>query len=153
MPDEEKTREVTITSQQIAELLKQEKINSRQIKSQLNQMLAVISELNASIQTIKEIEGKKDFQILVPLGSGLYISAKAENSEKIKTTLPGNVILEKSPKETIDLLAKEQEIVKKQLEALQNSLKQSSSKIKELSGIINLAQQQMKKQRMQKPKD
>ena len=149
MPGNEKKEEVSLTGNQMAEIVRQEKLKAKELSRQASQMRAIINEINGSIQAVKEIQGKKDLQIIVHLGAGISIDAKIESSEKIKTTIPGNIIVEKTPKEAIEMLESQANAVKKEVELLKNELSQSSNKIREFSKIMKLAQNQFSRSKPQ----
>ena len=149
MPNNEGKEEVSLTGSQIAEIVKQEKIRMKELSRQASQMRAIINEISNSIQAIKAVQGKKDLQIIVPLGAGISLDAKVESAEKLKTTLPGNIVVEKTPKEAIEMLEGQTNAIKREIELLKGELLQSSNKIKEFSKIMRLAQNQFSRQNAQ----
>ncbi|MDO8648089.1 MAG: hypothetical protein Q7R70_06810 [Candidatus Diapherotrites archaeon] len=145
----EKKEEVSLTGNQMAEIVKQEKLKAKELSRQASQMHAIINEINGSIQAVKAVQGKKGLQIIVPLGAGISLDAIIESAEKIKTTIPGNIIVEKTPKEAIEMLESQATAVKKEIELLKGEILQASNKIREFSKVMKLAQSQFSRQNAQ----
>lgn len=67
-----------------------------EIKNQLNLVQQRLVELETTNQALADVGGiKKDTEILIPLGSGLYAYGKASNSEKMLVDIGAGVMVKK----------------------------------------------------------
>jgi prefoldin alpha subunit len=74
----------------------------REIEARINVINAVLTELSLSLMTLRNVENKKDAEILVPIGGGSYIRAKIEDAEKVIMGIGSDVALERGIKESVE---------------------------------------------------
>lgn len=75
------------------------------IKSRLDMTEATLNESQMALETLKALESAKEGDnILVPIGASSYIFAKVENINKVVVGVGANVCVEKSIKESIDMI-------------------------------------------------
>jgi len=146
MVNEEKEKEVTLTGNQIAGLLQSERAKINSVAQQLNQIQAIIAEINGSIEALKELGKQKNPQTMVQLGAGVMIEAKIEDCENAKITLPGNIVVNQQREQAIKTLSKQAENAKGQSEELQKQFNQIAANINSLEKIVQTAQRQIRKQ-------
>jgi len=75
------------------------------LRQHISALVASLTELSMTIGAIKKIkELKPDTEILVPIGSDSFISAKITRSDKVTTGLGANVAAERTADDAITLL-------------------------------------------------
>lgn len=68
-------------------------------------MASSISELSATVETVKKIKGlKPDTEVLVPIGSDSFATAKIAHTDKVVTGLGADVAAERSIEYTVKML-------------------------------------------------
>ncbi|MCW1296517.1 MAG: prefoldin subunit alpha [Candidatus Parvarchaeota archaeon] len=71
------------------------------------------NELEIVSGSLDEIKDKKDKEILVPLGSGVFLRGKLLESEKVLINVGANVIVEKSLEEAKNIITSQIEEIEK----------------------------------------
>ena len=75
------------------------------LRQHISALVASLTELSMTIGAIKNIKGlKPDTEILVPIGSDSFISAKITRSDKVTTGLGADVAAERTADDAITLL-------------------------------------------------
>jgi len=90
----------------------------RQIQEQLQAIEQAILDMNQINIGLDEIKGKKDLEILSPIGRGIFVKAKTVSDELTVDVGEGNFVKKTIPetKEIISEQAKKLEEMKKELE-------------------------------------
>jgi prefoldin alpha subunit len=140
-------KEVKLTGNQIAEMLNSEKAKFNAIMQRISELQSAMIETKGSINALKELSKQKNAKTLIPLGAGVFMEAGIENSENVKITLPGNVIVQKSNEEAVKELEKQAEALSNEINALQKEQQQTAINAGNLENIIRTAQAQMRKQK------
>ncbi len=148
----EAPQEIRITQEQIAALYQSERAKFENIDARIRSVQNALFEINAAISAVGELKDlKNETDILLPLGSGIHISAKIAPAQKIKMSLAGNVVLDISAEKAIADLGKHKEDTEKYLIALRNDAAGIAGNISSLEGAIMAAQQgQMQRQQQAK---
>ena len=148
MPEKpSQAKEVKLTGNQIAEMLNSEKAKLNAIMQRINELQTAMIETKGGINALKELSKQKNAKTLIPLGAGVFVEAGIENSENVKITLPGNVIVQKSNEAAVKELEKQAEALSNEINALQKEQQQTAINAGNLENIIRTAQTQMKKQK------
>ncbi|MBS7611462.1 prefoldin subunit alpha [Candidatus Bathyarchaeota archaeon] len=107
------------------------------IKSRLDMTDATLSESQMALETLKALESAKEGDnILVPIGAGSYIFAKVESISKVVVGVGANVCVEKSIKESIDMISERISRLEQIKSSLQQQLVQASQKLEESRGNL-----------------
>lgn len=102
------------------------------IKSRLDVTEATLNESRMALETLKAIESAKEGDsILVPIGAGSYIFAKIENINKVIVGVGANVCVEKTIKESIDMINERIAKLEQIKSSLQQQFIQASQKLEE----------------------
>ncbi|MEM2447963.1 MAG: prefoldin subunit alpha [Candidatus Bathyarchaeia archaeon] len=107
------------------------------IKSRLDMTEATLNESRMALETLKAIESAKEGDsILVPIGAGSYVFAKIENVSKVIVGVGANVCIEKSIKESIDIVNERIAKLEQIKSSLQQQFVQASQKLEESRGSL-----------------
>ena len=102
------------------------------VQSQLNSLSSSIVETRATMESLKNLEAVKDKEVLLPLGSGVFINARVAGKGKVLVEIGGNIIAEKSFPETNELLEKRVKSVEEVRDKLQAVLDSLTTRLREL---------------------
>ncbi len=79
---EEKIAEYRILEQQHEAIIKRRE-----------ELITRLIEMRGTVETVEEMEKKKNDELLVPLGSGIFIHAKADFKKKVMAAIGSDIIL------------------------------------------------------------
>jgi len=75
------------------------------LRQQLSILASSISELSMTVETVKTIKGlKPDTEVLVPIGSDSYATAKIALTDRVITDLGANIAAERSVEDAVRML-------------------------------------------------
>ena len=95
------------------EMLKEQ---GQQLSQQKSQILMQLQEIEYSKTTIADLKNaKKDTELMIPIGTGMYVKGKITNLSDIVTTIGGSVAVGKSLEE-VEVIIKERESQMMELE-------------------------------------
>lgn len=102
------------------------------IKSRLDLTEATLNESQMALETLKALESAKEGDsILVPIGAGSYIFAKIEDINKVIVGIGANVCIEKTVKESINIISERIAKLEQIKASLQQQFIQASQKLEE----------------------
>ena len=81
-----------------------------------------LAELEQTKQAIDDIAGSNDDEILIPLGSGVFVPGKLEKKEKMIVSLGENAAMEKDVEEIKSILEKRRKILEEGIESVKKSM-------------------------------
>ncbi len=90
------------------ELLRQE-INN--IDAQIRELQLKHKDLEMTREGIDNLKGKEGSEILVPVGSGLYVKSKLLDSGKCLVNIGAGIVMEKPIEEAVKLIDKQMEMI------------------------------------------
>ncbi len=100
LPDEEQKRLQRILSE-----LSDHQATAEALRQHLSLLAASMSELSMTLEAIKGVKGlKPGTDILVPMGSDSFITAKLATAEKVITGLGADVAAERSSEDALKVL-------------------------------------------------
>ena len=102
------------------------------IQNQLNSLGASIIETKATLEALKNLEGVKDKEVILPIGSGVFINASVAGKGKVLVELGANIIAEKPFQEASELLEKRLKNIEEARDKLQAALEGFSTRLREL---------------------
>jgi len=75
------------------------------LRQQLSILASSISELSMTVETVKTIKGlKPDTEVLVPIGSDSFATAKVALTDRVITGLGANIAAERSVEDAVGML-------------------------------------------------
>ncbi len=104
---------------------------AKQVEAQIEAISKQVSEMHDIILSLEEIDKSPEKEALLPVGRGIFLKSKIGNSKNVLLNIGSGIVVEKSIEET-------KELVKKQVEKLEEMKKRHSSEISSLSGRIEL---------------
>jgi len=114
-------------------MIEQYKEQLNQIDMQISYLQQAINEYNKSKITIKNIEKKdKDTDVILPIGGGSYIDAKAKDPSKILFDIGAGLIVEKKTNDAlkkIDERIKELEENMEKIDQLRKNTQREASEV------------------------
>ncbi len=125
-----KNDEILMELQQLNEQLQNYRAFYEEIKRKLNDINVVIS----ALKEISKIKTKR--KMLVPIANGIFLRAELDETSQVVVNVGADVCVNKSVKDTIKILEKRKEDVKKQLDDVENIIEQLSSFMSRLEGEI-----------------
>ncbi|UCC58839.1 MAG: prefoldin subunit alpha [Candidatus Bathyarchaeum sp.] len=107
------------------------------LQSRINLTNAALTELRVSSMTLEGLEKeKKDAQIFVPIGAGSYVKARLETAKKVVVGIGADVAVEKTVKETKEMLDARIVELEKTRDALGQQFSQVIGRIQENRGRL-----------------
>ncbi|MFH1821178.1 MAG: prefoldin subunit alpha [Methanobacteriota archaeon] len=100
------------------------------LRQQISALAGSLSELSMTVGAIKVIKDlQPSTEILVPIGSDSFITAKLSSADKVLTGLGADVMAERSAEETIKVLETRATEVQKAIERTRDELKKLEERI------------------------
>lgn len=99
--------------------------------TQLDAMQQSTDELYATIETLKNMKEAKS-RVLLPLGSGVYASAKAIDTQKVLLNIGAGIVDERSCAEAQEMLEKRLKAILSAISKGQETLAQLNAKMEDL---------------------
>jgi len=126
--------------QRYASLIEYYKNQLQSIETQFQYLQATIMDFTQAKITIEKLsEVKKSTELLVPLGGGTFAFATTKNTSKILTDVGAGIVIEKTPKDAIDIIQKRIEV----LEQSQKNLTTMSQQIQQQMNEVSMKAEQM----------
>jgi len=117
---------------------------AQQIQQQLQMIEQGVVELTNLAMGLEELNGKKDKEILAPIGSGVFVKAKLL-SEDLIVDIGGKNFIKKSIPETKDMIKEQIKRLEEVYGQLTGSLDEINSQVGEIIGDMQLNTQENKK--------
>ena len=110
------------------------------IDTQNNYLQAAIMDYQKAKITVEKLaETKSGEEMLIPIGGGVFTYATTKKPSKVLTDIGSGIVIEKTPKDTIQVIEKRikdlkanQESLNKMSEQIQNQMKEISQKAQAL---------------------
>ncbi len=142
---EQKT--VTLNGQQIVNALTGEKAKLESIQRSIASVQGLMEEIFFAREALKEVKKtKKGDQAMVSLGVGIFLQIKIDEKTKVKTSLPGNIIVESKIDDSIAQLEEKEKEAQGKLEELSKQQQAIYANMNALSQIVQKAQEARKEQ-------
>lgn len=94
----------------------------------------ILDYMQAKITIEKISETKKSTDLLIPLGGGTFTYATAKNTSQILTEVGAGIVIDKTPKEAIDIVQKRIDTLEQSQKNILNMSQQIQKQIYELTG-------------------
>lgn len=131
-PQKNKIIEFQILNQQVQNL--QEQIQT------INNNIQELQMLKGSLEEVGEV--KKDQEILIPLGQGIFTKGNIKNPDELITNVGSNILVEKNLKETKDTIKINILNLSKALENTEEEIHKNMEKLQELQKGITKQEKQ-----------
>ncbi len=103
------------------------------LRQQLSILASSISEISATVETVKTIKGlKPGTEVLVPIGSDSFATAKIALTDKVITGLGANVAAEQSVEDTVKMLETRMTELRQTMEQARQELEKLGERIEAL---------------------
>ena len=117
------------------------------VKSRLNMIQAVVTDLTYAGMTLSALENEKEgSELLVPMGGNSYIKARLESPDKLIVGMGAGVSVEKTLPESKEIIKKRQEEFEKTRMSMQQQFVQVIDKTKELREKIESLVEKMRQE-------
>ena len=138
-------KEMKITGQQAARLFEAERAKMSVVQRKMDSIQGIAMGLDNAISALEEIKKtKSNSPFLVPLGAGVYIEAKLENTKNAKHSLAGSIMVDEKVEEIIKKLNTQKKEALQNMATLQKEGQALSSNINNLGIILNQMNAQRK---------
>jgi prefoldin alpha subunit len=135
----EKRKEVKVSAQQLIETYRSDQLKLDNIQRRQQSLQQILNEMLVAYEAIEEIKkAKKDENVMVSLGAGVYAEAKIAKTNSFKSSLAGNVLVDNPASKVLSELKEGIEKAKKDLAAVQLEGRKTEQNIQ---GIATLLQQ------------
>ena len=102
-------------------IIEQYKEQLNQIEMQISYLQQAINEYNKAKITVENLEkNEKNSDILMPIGGGTYIDAKAKNTKKILFDIGAGYVVEKKSQDAVEKIEERTQELEKNIKRLQD---------------------------------
>lgn len=110
------------------------------LQQHLNEILKASDELSILKVGLKNlVEAKSGDELLVPIGASSYVPAKIIDPQKVVVSVGAGVFMDKSVEDSMPIVDKQMEELKKQEEVVMNNLTLLSQESEKLAAELNSA--------------
>ena len=106
------------------------------LESRRNLILSKIAEIERTIQCLNDVQKSGESEILLSIGSNVYVPGSLKKSEKILVELGAGVAVEKSFEGTRNFLEKKLKILENGIASIENEMVNLSQRLNELGREI-----------------
>ncbi len=104
-----------------------------EVKAMRDNLALLLKEYKSLEFTLESINKEKGKEMLLPLGTGVYIKTKINEVNKLYVNVGANVVVTKSIEETIEKVKREKKKIKDELMKLDEERKAIKARLKELA--------------------
>lgn len=115
------------------ELLRQD---AAAIESKLMEIEARINEMEILKESVSKIKGEKGSDVLIPLGSGVFLKGKISDDEKCLVNVGANVVVEKEIEDAKKLIDEQIKELEKIHSNMRSQLEAIASRMDEIEPIL-----------------
>ncbi|VVB58789.1 Prefoldin subunit alpha [Candidatus Anstonella stagnisolia] len=116
---------------QMAAQMQQMQQQAQAVANQLDAMQQSADELYATIETLKNLKAAKN-RVMLPLGSGVYASSKAIETQKVLVNIGAGIVDERAASEAQELLEKRLKTILSAITKGQEALAQLNARMEAL---------------------
>ncbi len=125
-----------VTVDQAINLLRAEEARVQELTNQLNQAIALMNELQLARITLENLP-EEESEVLLPIGSGVFVPSKATRNAKILVNIGSGVVVEKTVEEAVQFLKTRIETLDKTIKQISSSLNQANKNVSVLRRKID----------------
>jgi len=144
--EEKKVKRIQLTREQAARLYRNEELVVDRMKQELNKLNNTLRETMFVIKTLEGIKGKKDEEMLFPIGRNILLKGNLKDENNVLVNVSG-IVLEKKTEDVIKDLEKEKSLLRDGIRKLSSDLN------KHLDNISRLRTFLMQKPTLEKKKE
>ena len=132
-------KEIMLNEQQLMDAYRNEQTKMDFLQKKMHEMQQVLNEIVMAEEAVKELrKTKKEENILVSLGAGVYAEAKIGGTSKVKTSLAGNVLLDEESEAAEKKLQAEREKVEA---SMRETFKEQQAALQNIQNFENIFRQ------------
>jgi prefoldin alpha subunit len=144
-------KEIRLSEQQLMDSYRNEQAKMDFLQRRMQEMQQVLNEIVTAAEAVKELrKTKKEENILVSLGAGIYAEAKIGGTGKVKTSLAGNVLLDEESEAAEKKLQAEREKVEASIRETFNEQQATMQNIQNFENIFRQVRQKMSEQNVKR---
>lgn len=143
-------KKITLSGDQLYQMAEQERRRLDEINRKAETFQKFRNELQGAKDALEElISAKKGDELLVNLGSGVYVKAALSDATNAVSSITGNVFKGKSFKDVTKILGQKMENIDKTLKKTAEEQQQTLTKLNRLDQIMVAGKAHLQKQREQ----
>ncbi len=144
-------KEVRLSEQQLMDSYRNEQAKMDFLQRRMQEMQLVLNEIVTAEEAVKELrKTKKEENILVSLGAGVYAEAKIGGTSKVKTSLAGNVLLDEESEAAEKKLQGEREKVEASIRETFSEQQATLRNIQNFENIFRQVRQKISEQNVKR---
>jgi prefoldin subunit 5 len=132
---EEKTRERTISGDQLRYVQNEENQKLQELIQQRRTVENILVETSQVQESVKALQDKGSDNAIIPLGGGIFVEGKI-TPKTYKRTLPGNVVLAGSREQIEKDLEERKNILEKDLKTIDTQVQKRSANIQNINNLL-----------------
>jgi len=110
--------------------------NFKQLNQRRELFMMKLMEIEQTDQAIEELEKSKESDVLLPIGSSVFLPGKVSEKEKLVVGIGADIVLEKDASEVKEILGKRRKTLEVGLENVQQNMLQIANQMKVLEPEI-----------------
>jgi prefoldin alpha subunit len=114
-----------------------------QLKQQKQAVMAKKAEIEATRNALKGIDKNDNSEIMVPLGSGVFVKAKVADKSKIHYSVGAGVVVTKNAEDTIKYLEQQEKVTNEADIEIDTQMKEMADKAQQLIGALEKEEKEM----------
>ncbi len=143
----EKQKQIRVSERQLMDAYRSEVTKFEMLQQRQRNLQQALAEILTAREAVKELhKAKKDESVLVSLGAGVYAEAKAGAVRGVKTSLPGNVLIDTDSEKAGKKLGEERQKVEKALVAAEQEKQAVVRNIKNFERLFTQIRQRAAEQ-------
>lgn len=104
----------------------------KQMQSQLQVIEGKLNELQASMESIDELKGKKDSELLTPIADGIFLKTVLKDTDEVIMNVGAGICINKTLDESKQLLMERHTEIKQYAQELLQQLENTAASIKKM---------------------
>lgn len=141
-------KEVSLSGEQVMHFYNNEREKLKIIQNRQGSLQNLMNETLLTIEALNELKkAQKNEKILVPLGAGVFADATLNETQKVKISLGGNVILDAGIERALGDLDKRKNELEKDLQMTMKEESQTINQINALGNVISQARNAVREKR------
>jgi len=138
-----KQKAIQLNPQEAYKLFQDEQKKLQQLEKQLNDLEESIFDIDKTIFALQELNGAKEKEKFVNLGTGIFVKAKLEDTKKVSVNT-GKIFLTRTPDEVLADFKKKKENMLNNLRKTTQVLNQTKQNVSQLYQYLSKMQEKAK---------
>lgn len=145
---ESQKKQIQMNGQQLAQNFELSRQRLEALNERLNSMMRIKREIEITINALEEIKKQQEIKVLI--GSGVFVEAKIIDSKNVLVTLPENIMVSQDAEKTQNELKKRVEETRKTLEQIGKQRQQALGQAQFFQNLMVKGQQIIRQQQQKK---